>query len=170
MFNFAKVLAVVGAIAVMPSMASAECPTPTNTQGVDVVDGVFSVSAKVEINPILWVANAGEDTVSKIDTKANKETGRYSTAFWNGGIGGAGAGLPNHSQWAGPAPSRSAVDTDGNAYIANRGFGRVAEVMKVLSTGCIDRNGNGSCDTSADINGDGKISANEMYPNQRRQR
>ena len=31
--------------------------------------------------PFLWVANGGEDTVSKIDTKNNKEVARYRTWF-----------------------------------------------------------------------------------------
>ena len=116
------------ALLALPTLASAdECPTPTTTQGVEETNGTYTVSAKVEISPILWVANASEDTVSKIDTSLNKEVARYSTAFWYGGIGGNGQGLPNHSAWAGPAPFRSAVDTDDNAYVANRGFSRIAE-------------------------------------------
>ncbi len=157
-------LAAAGLTVASPGIADETCPTPTSTQGVESVNGTFTVSAKVEIKPTLWVANGGEDSVSKIATDVDKETARYSTAFWKGGIGGNGAVLPNHSPWDGPAPSRSAVDTDGNAYIANRGFNRVAEVVKILSTGCIDRNANGKCDTSADLNGNGNISASEMYP------
>lgn len=125
---------------------------------------MYTVSAKVEATALMWIANAGEDTVSKVDTEQNKETARYSTAFWKGGIGGNGTGLPNHGAWDGPAPSRSAVDFNGNAFIANRGFNRTAEVVKILSTGCIDRNGNGVCDTSQDYNNDGKITPDEMYP------
>lgn len=157
-------LAAAGLTVAGPGHADEACPQPTSTQGVESTNGTFTVSAKVEIKPTLWVANGGQDTVSKIATDVNKESARYTTAFWNGGIGGAGAGLPSHSPWYGPAPSRSAVDTDGNAYIANRGFGRVAEVVKILSTGCIDRNNNGTCETSSDLNGNGNISANEMYP------
>ena len=158
-------LFVLTAMASWPATAwSQECPEPTSTQGVDSEDGVYSVSATVETKPFLWIANAGEDTVSKIATDTNVEIARYTTAFWNGGIGGQGASLPQHSAWDGPAPSRSAVDTDGNAYVANRGFGRVAEVVKILTTGCIDRNSNGVCDTSQDLDNDGRISTSEMYP------
>ena len=105
--------------------------------------------------PVLWVANAGEDTLSKIDTTTNRETGRYRTFFGSGAFG-------NHGAFSGPAPSRSAVDIDGNAYIANRHFdGKRPMVMKVLADGFIDRNGNGVADTSVDADNDGAISAAE---------
>jgi len=108
--------------------------------------------------PVLWVANAGEDTLSKIDTTLNKEVGRYRTWFGS-------TGFTNHGAFSGPAPSRSAVDIDGNAYILNRHFdnGRPM-LMKVLSEGFIDRNGNGVADTSVDADNSGTISAAETRP------
>ena len=60
--------------------------------------------------PVMWIANAGEDTVSKIDTDNNVETARYRTWI-------APAAL--HGAWTGPAPSRTGVDVDGNVF--NRG-------------------------------------------------
>ena len=105
--------------------------------------------------PVLWVANAGEDTLSKIDTNTGRELGRYRTFFGSGAFG-------NHGAFVGPAPSRSAVDIQGNAYIANRHFdGRRPMVMKVLAEGFIDRNGNSVADTSTDSNNSGTISAAE---------
>ena len=105
--------------------------------------------------PVLWVANAGEDTLSKIDTNTGRELGRYRTFFGSGAFG-------NHGAFSGPAPSRSAVDIQGNAYIANRHFdGRRPMVMKVLAEGFIDRNGNSVADTSTDSNNSGTISAAE---------
>ena len=95
--------------------------------------------------PFLWVANGGEDTVSKIDTKNNKEVARYRTWFGPGGQ----PGYYNHlgDPWSGPAPSRTAVDKDGNAYVLNRHFeGRPAVLLKILASGGIDRNGNGVID------------------------
>lgn len=105
--------------------------------------------------PVLWVANAGEDTLSKIDTVNNKEIGRYRTWFGSGAFG-------NHGAFSGPAPSRSAVDIQGNAYILNRHFdNRRPMLMKVLAEGFIDRNSNGVADTSEDANISGSISAGE---------
>ena len=105
--------------------------------------------------PVLWVANAGEDTLSKIDTTTGRELGRYRTFFGSGAFG-------NHGAFAGPAPSRSAVDINGNAYIANRHFdGKPPMVMKVLAEGFIDRNGNLAADTSTDADSSGTISAAE---------
>lgn len=114
--------------------------------------------------PILWVANAGEDTLSRIETdlpsaaipSGGCETARYRTWF----------GPTSHGAWSGPAPSRTAVDIDGNVYVANRQFptSQPMEVMKVLAEGGIDRNGNGVIDTSVDSNGDCQIQAGEIMP------
>lgn len=112
--------------------------------------------------PLLWVANAGEHTLSKIDTtqiggSPGREVARYYTWFSN---------VPkSNSAWGGPAPSRTAVDIDGNAYVLNRHFdGRSALLFKILANGFVDRNGNGIADTSTDANNDGVIQAAEMKP------
>ena len=95
-----------------------------------------------EVFPYIWIANAGESTVSKIDTRTGKEVGRYAT-----GVGGN--------------PSRTAVDKDGNCWVGNRAIGTV---VKIAMTGGIDRNGNGKIDTSSDLNGNGVIDSNEILP------
>ncbi|MFY7975640.1 MAG: hypothetical protein ACOVOT_14550, partial [Rubrivivax sp.] len=115
--------------------------------------------------PVMWVANAGEDTISRFDTVANREVARYRTWFGPAGQ----AGFINHAggAYSGPAPSRTAVDVDGNAYVLNRFFngGRVIPVLlKILAEGFIDRNGNGVIDTSADTNNDGVIQVGEIKP------
>ena len=107
--------------------------------------------------PIMWIANAGEDTLSKVDTNTGRELARYFTY----------APRFNHinNAYAGPAPSRTAVDSNGNAYVANRHFdGQRPSVMKVLAETYIDRNGNGVLDTSTDANSDGIIQPGEMLP------
>lgn len=127
------------------------------------LDGVVVGGGQVVLGTVgstfdlLWVANAGEDTVSKIDTKNNKELARYRTWFGT-------PATPSHYAWGGAAPSRTAVDTDGNVFVANRHFdGKSALLMKILASGGIDRNNSGSIDTSADANNDGKIAyAGEM--------
>ena len=105
----------------------------------------------------------GEDTVSKIDTKNNKEVARYRT--WFGPKRPAGLLQPPRRPWSGPAPSRTAVDKDGNAYVLNRHFeGRPAVLLKILASGGIDRNGNGVIDTSLDANDNGTIDTAEIIP------
>lgn len=108
--------------------------------------------------PVLWIANAGEDTLSKIDStqqaaSPGREIARYRTWF--------NAGIYAHDAWNGAAPSRTAVDKFGNAYVANRGFQSAgypgwAYVFKILNEGA------GA--TSSDTNGDGKIQSAEMRP------
>ena len=113
--------------------------------------------------PVMWIANAGEDSVSKIDTVNKKELARYKT--W---INFASACTSDHcgNAYAGAAPSRTAVDTDGNVYVVNRHFdGRSVTVMKILSSTFIDRNGNGTEQTSKDTNNDGVIQYSEMLTN-----
>lgn len=114
--------------------------------------------------PIMWIANGGEDTVSKIDTVNNKEIARYRT--WFGPAGQAGHVSHLGDPFSGPAPSRTAVDLDGNAYVANRWFSgsRQAWVLKILAEGGIDRNGNGVIDTSSDLNNDGVVTGAEIKP------
>jgi hypothetical protein len=115
--------------------------------------------------PVLWIANAGEDTLSKFDTtqvgaSPGREVGRYYTWF-SEGVNSYG----DHGAWSGPAPSRTAVDVDGNAYVLNRHFdGRPALLIKILANSYIDRNGNGVEDTSTDANNNGVIEAGEMKP------
>ncbi len=131
--------------------------------GVSTVGNVLTLSATGSTFPVLWVANAGEDTLTKFDTRTNKEIARYRT--WFGPAGQAGHAPHLGNAFAGAAPSRTSVDLDGNAYVLNRHFdGRSAVLIKVLADGGIDRNGNGVIDTSSDTNGDGIISATEMLP------
>jgi hypothetical protein len=104
---------------------------------------------------VLWIANAGEDSISKIDAEKNVEIARYRTWF-NG---------PTHPVNQGAAPSRTAVDKDYNVYVANQHYdGKPALVMKILTDGGIDRNSNGIIDTSKDVNGNGKIDSDEVIP------
>lgn len=139
---------------------------------VGVLDGVNHTAPnnnQLQLNvtgttfPVLWIANAGEDTLSKFDTSQNgaspgREVARYHTWF-NTGANSTG----NHGAWDGPAPSRTAVDINGNAYVLNRHFdGRPALLFKILADGFVDRNTNGVMDTSQDANNDGTIQGSEM--------
>lgn len=116
--------------------------------------------------PVLWIANAGEDTLSKVDSSQvgaspGREIARYRTWF--------NSGAHAHDAWNGAAPSRTAVDAQGNAYVADRGFQSAgypgwAYIFKILNNTYIDRNGNGIVDTSTDADTSGTIQASEMLP------
>jgi hypothetical protein len=130
--------------------------TLTNVEYATVADQLQIKLGSVTTYPLMYIANAGEDSLSKWDTTNNKELARYHT--WFGPLG-------NHGEWTGPAPSRTAVDSDGNVYVANRHFdGLPADVIKVYADNWIDRNGNGVMDTSFDANNDGTISESETIP------
>lgn len=104
----------------------------------------LNLGQNLQTLPIIWIANSGEGTVSKFDTRTGEELGRYRT----------GPGGDN--------PSRVAVTRDGDAWVANRGGNN--GVVKILHEGFVDRNHNGVIDTSQDLNGDGVISTSELMP------
>lgn len=119
-------------------------------------DQLQIIPGEVTTYPVMWIANAGEDSLSKWDTNQNKELARYHTWF---------GPLASHDPWSGPAPSRTCVDADGNCYVANRHFdGLPADVIKIYADNWIDRNGDGKLNTSVDLNNDGMITADEMLP------
>ena len=66
----------------------------------------------------IYVANAGEDSVSKIDINANQEVARYATWFTSGANHISHLGDP----WGGAAPSRVAQDSADNVYVLDRFF------------------------------------------------
>lgn len=169
----------VGAVAtltVTPSLAASNTYTFDGDFDLGVLSGVnHSVPNQLQLSsvgttfPIMWVANAGEDTVSKFDTAANVEVARYRT--WFGPPGQTGARNHPGNAYSGPAPSRTAVDINGNAYVLNRFFENKRPVLlKILAEGFIDRNGNGVMDTSTsatpllmrDINGNDQVDPAEI--------
>lgn len=99
----------------------------------------------------LWVANTDENTISKIDTRTNKEVGRYYTC--------------DSSTYGSCLPSRTAIDTEGDVWVGNRvGSMDVVKIAGVVDTiNCKDTNLNGIIDTSRDINGNGQIDIYEMF-------
>ena len=90
----------------------------------------------------IWIANSAEHTVSKLDTDDGKEVARYRTCG---------------------DPSRTAVDLDGNCWVGCRESGRATRIINEEKD-CLDKNGNGTIETSRDLDGNGKITANEMLP------
>ncbi|MCS6912623.1 MAG: hypothetical protein RMK29_20540 [Myxococcales bacterium] len=95
----------------------------------------------VNAQPIIWVANSREGTVSKINTRTMRQVARYCT------YPGCNAD-----------PSRSTVGIGGDVVVANRAWREPffsgseasrASAVKIAGdrSRCVDRNGNGVIDT-----------------------
>ena len=69
----------------------------------DTVPDQLQLSVVQSTLPFIWIANSGENSVSKIDTVTGNELGRYRT----------GPGSEN--------PSRTTVDIDGNVWVGCSG-------------------------------------------------
>ncbi len=126
-----------------PSTDNPFAPTDDNSAGVGLnIDGYLVLdSTKVNLS-FIWIANSGEGTVSKLDTRTGRELGRYFTCS---------------------DPSRTAVDLIGDVWVACRADGGMAKIA-IDEAVCVDRNENGTIETSRDTNGDGRIQPNEMLP------
>jgi len=84
--------------------------------------------------PFIWIANSGEGTISKLDTRTGNELGRYRTSEGNGN------------------PSRTTVDKEGNVWVGNRNNNTISKIGLSEWGQCIDRNKNGVIDTSHGAN------------------
>lgn len=129
--------------------------------GLSQNDAGYLVLDKSEVRlHFAWLANPeGNGSVSKIDTTTGKEVARYVAAFPLDG-----KGKSNGLTWKmAHASSRTAVDLNGDVWLANRAFGITGSVTKIANAkaDCVDRNGNGKIDTSADTNGNGLIDEGE---------
>jgi hypothetical protein len=107
----------------------------TNPDGPGVVLGSEDVRAGY-----LWSANDPEGTVSKVDLVTGSEVSRYRVGLWGNNC---------------DSPSRTAVDSVGNAYVSNRAHVGCAgrsqgSVTKMAGDQrfCLDRNGSTVIDTS----------------------
>lgn len=117
----------------------------------------------------MWIANDARGWVSKYDTRTGKEVGRYFSVIpkdcansagppcAGGNVTGLRASLAAADSYH---PSRTALDLAGDVWVANRGIEKQGSVTKIANAdySCIDRNGNGTIETSRDLNGDGQIS------------
>lgn len=114
-----------------------------NSTGVSLDQDGFIVidQQKISLNfKYIWVSNSPESTVSKVDCKTGNEVGRYRVCT---------------------DPSRTSVDLEGNVWVACRGDGKIVKIMAETKS-CIDKNGNGTIETSQDKNGSKTISQDEM--------
>jgi len=114
-----------------------------NSSAVSIDDDGFLGLDKEEISlAFIWVANSGEQTISKLDTITGQELGRYKVCG---------------------NPSRTSVDLYGDVWVGCRSDGGVAKIH-VYEKNCLDKNQDGIIQTSKDTSGDGKISGGEMLP------
>jgi hypothetical protein len=150
-------------------------------------DGSLKLDSTHSAFNYLWLAGTGQGTVSKIDTKTVREVARYMTVTCFSLKSGSQAACDGtngccsiddweryqarkakknqpghqavHKDPQGNAPSRTAVDFNGDLFISNRAFGGQSSVTKVANdtANCLDRNRNGRIDTSKDTNGNGFI-------------
>ncbi len=111
----------------------------------ETVPNQLQLSKSSSTLPFIWVPNSNLGTISKVDTKTGKELGRYRTG-------------PKSSS---TNPSRTTVDLQGNCWVGNRGTGTVVKVGLYENGQYEDRNGNGTIETSKDLNNDGVISDGE---------
>jgi len=113
----------------------AGCPDGFDADdGVSVVvdaDGALTLGGTAGVeNPLIWIANNQEGSVSKLDTRSREETARYRTG-------------PGTEQ-----PARTTVNPHGDVVVANRDDDQVLDsttgsVTKILASDCVDANGDG---------------------------
>jgi len=168
------------------SIGSGPFPMPEDSVDVD-ADGVgLDANGDLVLDQssadgnYIWIANEndwGRGSVSKVDSASMMETARYWTVTCDSNPAtpecddvddvdpgfGATYNIPFGSTPINPSqnnrPSRTAMDYNGDVWVANRAFGLQASVTKIANdeTDCIDRNGNGLIDTSRDLDGNGYI-------------
>jgi hypothetical protein len=103
-----------------------------NPDGSITLSGAASVS-----NFVIWVANSGAGTVSKINTRTHEEEGRYVTMD------------PDINSF--PNPSRTTVNPHGDVVVSNREEPHGGST-KIMASDCPDQNGNGRVETSTGTN------------------
>ncbi len=117
--------------------------TVSDKNVVPTPDGGLTLSAQTVALQVIWVANSGEGTVSKLDTATGRELGRYRVCV---------------------DPSRTAVSKYGDGWIACRSDNAAVAYVYNYDGDCSDLNQNGLIDTSRDLDADGRILGDELLP------
>jgi len=134
-------------------------PDDDNSSGVVLdPDGNLVLDPEVseESFHFLYIANTYEGTVSKIDAASLKEVARYTSALPVANSTGSGPVATG----ADALPSRTAIDGFGDCYVANRahtGNNLWGSLTKIAGSACSDKDGDGTVETSSDVNGNGII-------------
>lgn len=93
----------------------------------------------------IWVPNTNQGTISKVDVNTGQEVARYRTSPLNNAN-----------------PSRTVVDSDGNCWVANYQTGTVVKIGLLENGVYIDRNNDGTIQTSRDLDRNGVITGSEL--------
>ncbi len=119
-------------------------PEEENSQNVVTTnEGWITLTEELVNLNVIWVANSQEGTVSKLDTTTGYEMGRYVVCN---------------------DPSRTAVGKYGDGWIACRSnSARVAYIFN-FEGDCVDKNQDGTIQTSRDENDNHIIEPNERLP------
>ena len=136
-------------------------PDDENSAGIQLdPEGTISLSRTRTESYFAWIANYLFATVTKLDTRTGAQVAEYDSVIVGTGSGAAPPGMMCEvEEPGGNCPSRTAVDLRGNLYVANRAFFGQGTVTKIAGfrEDCIDRDGDGTVETSEDRDGDGVI-------------
>ncbi len=105
---------------------------PSDKLSVHPSDGALVLDTTQQTHSYIWIANTGENTISKIDTETYEEVARYKTG--------------------GTAPSRTSVNLLGEAVVGHRYSRHVTKFAPSLDQ-CVDKNSNGEIETYSEENG-----------------
>ena len=121
--------------------------------------GSLVLDKRTRVYNYMWLPDLSNGVVSKFDVNTGEELARYhsvSPVFCKAGQTPEQKNCVQHSHVnvkLNYRPNRTAVDLDGNVWVANDGYGaggRLSSVTKIAAElkDCVDRNGNGRIDTS----------------------
>ena len=130
--------------ACIPFEVGAGTPRPFDLSNHENAGVMIDPSGALVLNPastgipdIIWIANTGQGTVTKVDTKTYKVLGRYAIGVPVGGVT--------------LDPSRTSVNSDGDVFLGNRAGGRLLKISSA-GTKCPDTNKDGKITTSSGLN------------------
>jgi hypothetical protein len=121
-------------------------------------DGGIILSNNSTALHFAWIANATAGTVSKFDTQTGNEVARYYSVIPIDGLGRTDGGVTFLTTNQANSPSRTAIDLNGDVWVANRAPGAQGSVTKIANDlASCRRLPDGGLNTSFDRNGNGVI-------------
>jgi len=139
--------------------------SPTVSRSGVVLDSsgnlILNLNQRTEtVNHYMWLADTSNGKVSKFDMRTRQEVARYPSVIGVQCAAGQSPEEGNCTTWSPSTgsyyPSRTAIDSNQDAWIANRGGNNRPGVLTKIAgdeSRCVDRNGNRQIDTSRVVNG-----------------